>query len=390
MFCQCTNKPCFRIPFVLFLFISSILSVRSAAQCSVTSIKSGSTFSNNTSVGSFAWSAIGNVILSDNGRASNGISLGILAVQNTNYITVQNFGFTIPAGAAICGIEVTIERRATGILIGSSIRDNSIRLIKNNVISGSNMASAGNWPTSDGSRVYGSVSETWGSSWTPADINAANFGVAISARLSAGLASLFLTGEIDQVVARVFYNLVLPVQLINFKAIQEDQKVNLEWTTASENNNHHFTIERSANGTTAWNVIDSLAGSGKSNTLRYYQVTDNKPLPINFYRLRQTDNDGYETFSSIVGVLVDEANTGLRMYPNPVSNNDEVTALLPGKAKRILIKNIVGKEIELKTFTAQPGGVRIKLPNLKNGYYWIVIQTSENIYAKKILIFSKQ
>lgn len=101
-------------------------------------------------------------------------------------------------------------------------------------------------------------------------------------------------------------------------------------------------------------------------------------------------NDGRETFSSIVGVRVDEANTGLRMYPNPVSNNDEVTALFPGKAKRILIKNIVGKEIELKTFTAQPGGVRIKLPNLKNGYYWIVIPTSENISAKKILTFSKQ
>ena len=389
MFRQSTSRPFLPIPFVLPLFILLIINDRSAAQCSVTSARSGSTFSNNTSVGSFAWSAIGNIVFSDNGRASNGVLLGILATQNTHYITVKNFGFGIPPGAGICGIEVTIERRATGILIGSSIRDNSIRLIKNNVIAGSNMASAVNWPTTEGSRVYGSVSETWGSAWTPDDINAADFGVAISARLSAGLASLFLTAEIDQVVVRVFYNLVLPDQLINFKATQEDEKVNLAWTTASENNNHHFTIERSANGITAWTVIDSVAGSEKSNTLRYYHVTDTKPLPINFYRLRQTGNDGHETFSHIVSVRVDEAIQGLLTYPNPATNNDEVTALFPGKAKRILIKNIVGKEAELKNFVALSGGIKIKLPELNNGYYWIVIQTSQNIYTKKILVLSK-
>lgn len=187
----------------------------------------------------------------------------------------------------------------------------------------------------------------------------------------------------------MFYNLVLPVQLINFKAIQEDQKVNLEWTTSSEDNNHYFTIERSANGTTAWTVIDSVAGSGKSNTLRNYHATDHKPLPINFYRLRQTDNDVHETFSNIIRVRVDETSSALRMYPNPASNNDEVTVLFPGKAKRVFIKNIIGKETELKPFVALPGGVRIKLPGLENGYYWIVIQTSQNVYTKKLLVLSK-
>lgn len=315
--------------------------------------------------------------------------MGILATQNTNYIVAQNFGFALPVGAAICGIEVTIERRATGILIGSSIRDNSIRLIKNNVIAGSNMASGSNWPTSEGSCVYGSVSETWGSAWTSNEINAADFGVAISARLSAGLASLFLTAEIDQVVVRVFYNLVLPVQLISFKAAQEDAKVNLEWVTASENNNRHFIVERSANGNTAWNVVDSIAGSGKSNTLRYYQATDTKPLPVNFYRLRQTDNDGHETFSGIVSVRADEANRGLLLYPNPVTQNNEINAMFPGKVNRILIKNIIGKEVELNNFVTKEGGAKIKLPGLENGYYWLVIQTSQNIYTKKILVLSK-
>ena len=78
------------------------------------------------------------------------------------------------------------------------------------------------------------------------------------------------------------------------------------------------------------------------------------------------------------------------MYPNPASNYDEVTALFPGKAKRISIKNIAGKEVALKNFIAQPGGVRIKLQNLASGYYWLIIQTSENIYTNKVLVLSKQ
>src|SRR5688500_9480030 len=102
------------------------------------------------------------------------------------------------------------------------------------------MASGSSWPGSDGSTAYGNVSETWGSAWTAADINASNFGVAISARLSAGSASLFLTAEIDQITIRVFFNIVLPVQLINFKAIQQEDKVKLKWATPSENNSYHF------------------------------------------------------------------------------------------------------------------------------------------------------
>jgi hypothetical protein len=192
----------------IFLLYFLICQHRLAGQCSVTSSLAGSSFSNNTSIGSHAWSPAGNITLSDNLRTGNGVLLGVLGSANTNYLVLQNFGFSIPSSAAICGIEVTIERRVTGLLIGSSVEDNSIRLVKNNIISGTNMASTANWPGSDGNRLYGNVSESWGVAWTPADINANNFGIAISAKLSAGLASLFLTAEIDQVTIKVFFKIV--------------------------------------------------------------------------------------------------------------------------------------------------------------------------------------
>lgn len=376
--------PLVLLPFVLFLSGTS----PAAAQCGVTPTRSGNTFSNNTSLGSFAWSSISNLSLSDNGRASNGVLLGVLASQNTNYIVVQNFGFGIPPGAAVCGIEVMVERRATGLLIGSSIRDNSVRLIKNNVISGTDMASGANWPGSDRTQVYGSVNQTWGNTWTPEDINAADFGVAISARLSAGLASLFLTAEIDQVTMRVFYNLVLPVKLLSFKATPHENTVSLEWSTASGNSNDHFVVERSANGTSGWEPIDSVAGFENSNALHNYYAKDKNPLSVNYYRLRQMNRDGSKTFSNIVKAQVHKISTDLQVFPNLVRSHSEITALFPGQVKQVLLKTPGGKEIRLDNFYALAQGIKLKLPGLKNGYYWIVIQTSQNVYTKKVLVWS--
>jgi hypothetical protein len=385
MICQLANRPFLRkSQVILFLFFLFFFNHRSSGQCSVTVSGPGNSFSNNTGVGSLSWSSVSNIALSDNVHADNGVLLGVLGNATTNYLVVQNFGFSIPSSASICGIEVTIERKVTGLLVGSSVRDNSIRLLKNNVISGTNLASSSNWPGSDGNAVYGDVNETWGSAWTAADINAANFGVAISARLSAGLASLFLTAEIDQVTIRVFFNIVLPVRLINFKAIQQEDKVKLEWATASENNSHHFTVERSIDGVSGWQPINSVAAAGNSSTMHHYQAIDQAPLPISFYRLRQTDLNGVHTFSNIVAFLINKEKTALQVYPNPVY--DQMTIIFPGKADRILLKNISGSDMTIKNISSIAGGIKVKLPELQKGYYWLIIQTAQQTYTKKIMV----
>src|SRR5207253_2240794 len=40
----------------------------------------------------------------------------------------------------------------------------------------------------------------------------------------------------------------LPITLISFNADEEDQNVNITWSTASEKNNEYFTVERSVDG----------------------------------------------------------------------------------------------------------------------------------------------
>jgi len=193
----------------VLLLLTCIACHRNFSQCTATAATDGASFGNNAAIGTLSWASVGNAILSDNNDATAGQAVGILSSVQTRYITAQGFGFAIPAGASICGIKVEVERYAAGLIIGSSITDNSIRIIKNGSIAGSDQSAGAVWPGAAAYGAYGGAANQWGLAWTPADINAANFGIAISARLNAGLAGVFLTAHIDHIRLTVYYDYLL-------------------------------------------------------------------------------------------------------------------------------------------------------------------------------------
>lgn len=94
----------------------------------------------------------------------------------------------------------------------------------------------------------------------------------------------------------------LPVELLWFDARPEGRMVRLDWATATERNNEHFTIERSADGD-LFTELMRVPGAGNSTSMLSYTELDPHPLPgLSFYRLRQTDLDGTSAVSAIVPV----------------------------------------------------------------------------------------
>ncbi|MBL0105287.1 MAG: hypothetical protein IPP51_16840 [Bacteroidetes bacterium] len=89
------------------------------------------------------------------------------------------------------------------------------------------------------------------------------------------------------------------IKLINFDAILRQNKVRLNWSTATETNNNYFTVERSGDGE-HFEKVTTQRGAGNSSTTRTYEAVDEFPLPgYSFYRLKQTDFDGHYTYSDI-------------------------------------------------------------------------------------------
>ena len=105
------------------------------------------------------------------------------SILTSSYLEGTHYGFDIPTDAAINGIQVTIGRHESGSTSGSfDVRDNVVRLLKAGVLTGDNKAATGTeWPIgSPVPAVYGTTADLWGTTWTPAEINADNFGVALS------------------------------------------------------------------------------------------------------------------------------------------------------------------------------------------------------------------
>jgi hypothetical protein len=125
--------------------------------------------------------------------------------QSSAYLVATGFGFAIPASSTITGIQVSVKR-AQGTEAGSAtIQDNSVKIVQGGAITGLEHAVTGtNWPTTNTAYTYGSSTDTWGATWTPATINAGNFGVAISAKAVAS-GSSYQDALVDYVSITVYY-----------------------------------------------------------------------------------------------------------------------------------------------------------------------------------------
>lgn len=127
----------------------------------------------------------------------------------------------------------------------------------------------------------------------------------------------------------------LPVELLTFTAEPDDGSVRLRWSTATEQDNDHFVIDRSADGD-AYTELLKMPGAGNSQHEQVYAVADERPLPgVSYYRLRQVDRDGTTTLGPTVAVTRERERT-LMVHPNPVRERFSLEGAEPGGLLEIL------------------------------------------------------
>ena len=114
------------------------------------------TGADNTGVGTATWTNPGNITAADTNYAT--CSLGSSAVSH--YLWATNFGFGIPAGATINGIQVSVMRESSSSSTSNNIQDNVVSLIKGGAVTGSNKATATYWPDSMTAASYGGTGDS--------------------------------------------------------------------------------------------------------------------------------------------------------------------------------------------------------------------------------------
>jgi len=148
--------------------------------------------------GGFEWDNESNATTSDNLRASADMNSSYI---NSYYLLGLGFNFTIPAGATINGVGVSVERRNSHIFA----EDESVMLYvtAETGFAGDEKASSTNWPLVDTIETYGGATDDWSRTLTAENVNDYFFGVGVAVKKASGSAPCI--AEIDHIEITVYY-----------------------------------------------------------------------------------------------------------------------------------------------------------------------------------------
>ncbi|MHA6249021.1 Ig-like domain-containing protein [Pontibacter sp. CAU 1760] len=149
-----------------------------------------------------------------------------------------------------------------------------------------------------------------------------------------------------------------PVELIYLNAKLTGTKVELEWATASEQDNAGFEVQVSENGSTYRKLAYIPTKNGNSSIKQVYVYTDleNGKKGTRYYRLKQVDTSGsFEYFGPRV-VSIGQSTSRVIAFPNPFKN--EITLDIAAEEAGeviVVITDAVGKQVLTRSIPAKQG-----------------------------------
>jgi len=158
----------------------------------------------------------------------------------------------------------------------------------------------------------------------------------------------------------------LPVNLSSFQARAGYGNIQLEWTTASEENNAGFYLMRSEDPEGEFVRLNSelIEGSGNANTSNSYSYTDAEIASevTYYYKLYSVDYNGdvyaYNTLASGTAMALPKSFAIYQNYPNPFNPTTRLKFDVPKQAEiSIEIYNMLGQKVRtlVNNEVYQPG-----------------------------------
>lgn len=178
----------------------------------------------------------------------------------------------------------------------------------------------------------------------------------------------------------------LPIELIYFNAVLSGNNAMLEWSTASENNNHYFEVEKSYD-LIHFETIAEQSGTGNSNQILKYNHLDLQlKSGITYYRLKQNDFDGSFTYSDIQSVQYESNDIFTwNVYPNPVVDLVTIAGEQLNNTKGLIqLFDAKGAMVFQENLTTNLGVFQIDLSNLPEGVYFLTLKTDRFTSQKTI------
>ncbi|HRP33209.1 MAG TPA: T9SS type A sorting domain-containing protein [Agriterribacter sp.] len=182
-------------------------------------------------------------------------------------------------------------------------------------------------------------------------------------------------------------NIILPVNFKSFTATATGCAASLQWQTGMEQNNSHFIVERSTNGTD-FTAIGRVKAVGNSNNTSTYTFTDAAPANgVNYYRITQADFNGKQSSSEVRIVRIQCGNGAVvKAYPNPTAGRVTIQDM----GKSVMQVNVIAANgqtvVRYAPTQNQSNTITLNLQQIPNGIYLLqMINKDGTIEVIKLL-----
>ena len=182
----------------------------------------------------------------------------------------------------------------------------------------------------------------------------------------------------------------LPIELISFEANCVGKETVLQWCTATETNNHYFTLTQSVDGIN-FTTIDKINGNGTTSQKQcYHYALDVQQDAITYYELWQTDFDNTTKKLKLIAAQPCNGKTDQITITNNGTKNVTlfVNSLIESN-DNVIIHNTLGQVMLNQPIGTQQGNnqFNLNLNTICNGVYYVtIIRNNQPLTSKKIII----
>ncbi len=176
-----------------------------------------------------------------------------------------------------------------------------------------------------------------------------------------------------------------PIELIEITGMTESESIIVKWSTAHEENNIGFEVQRSEKENDGYETIAWVDGQGTTNahTDYHYEDFEVEQGIVYYYRLIQHDTDGTTTYSPVIHIEItpeseeveDDGKGDPIIYPNPSKGFTFIQwdGILNGS--NILVTNSSGRLVQEISVKGDMGST-VQIRNLSPGIYFVRISSN--------------
>jgi hypothetical protein len=200
----------------------------------------------------------------------------------------------------------------------------------------------------------------------------------------------FGLGEVEDYPVAII-PVALPLTLLNFSGLLQNNIAVINWQTADELNTSNFIIERSIDGT-HFSPVGNTAAAGNSSTIKNYNYSDDITAvnaSVYYYRLKIIDLNGNFKYSTVVKLTKKGRGFFAEAIPNPFRQQLALNIGAPQQNTAVLVlTDLNGKLLLQKEMQLKKGNNAVVLEETKplsNGMYLLKIIFANETKTLKLL-----